>query len=357
MSRILLTGAFGNVGANTLIHLSKQGHTIYAFDVENERNQKKASSLSKENRFTTIWGDLRDPASVKKALETAQPEAIIHVAAIIAPTAYVIPKIAREVNVDGTKILLDEAKALGNDPHFIFTSSYSVHGPRNPYRDPPPLTGDTPVNPHDNYGKQKVLGENMTQESGLPWTIIRLPAVMATDGDWGQGPEFLKFGMLLPLDRRQHAIDSRDAGLALANAVQNEKAIGRKFNVGGPESDCQLVARDFFALVTDARGISIPESAFRQADPMVDDSWYYEDFVDTTESQAVLNYQQHTFADHLAHIRKRAGFMRYVLRVLSPIIQRQIVKDSRYYGKPPEIDSATVWERVCESFDIPLDTE
>lgn len=352
MKRVLLTGAFGNVGANALAHLHDQGYEIFAFDVQTGRNKMVATQLATRYRFTPIWGDLRSAEAVETAVSQAKPHAILHVAAVIAPTAYLVPQVAYDVNVNGTRLLLEAAQKMAEPPQFVFTSSYSVNGPRNPHRNLSPLTGDTPVNPGDNYGRHKVAGEELVQASSLPWTIVRLPAVIAISSDWGQAPEFLQFAFLLPLDRREHAIDSRDAGLALVNAIGNERANGRIFTIGGPEGDCRLTGHQLMAAMGEARGIAIPPSAFRLANPDLDESWYYEDWVDTRESQEILQYQQHRFADTLAYIKEQSGIRRHLLKLLSRLIGRQVVKQSPYYGQPPKVSSETVWKLVCQTFEI-----
>lgn len=352
MKRVLLTGAFGNVGANALAHLSDKGYETFAFDVQNPRNEKAAAALAKTYRFKPLWGDLRSETSVAEAIDQARPDAILHIAAVIAPIAYVIPKVAQDVNVNGTRHLLKAAQNLRDTPQVVFTSSYTVYGPRNPHRNLPPLTSDTPVNPGDNYGRHKVEGEQMVQASGLPWTIVRLPAVMATAGDWGQSPEFLKFAFLLSPERREHAIDSRDAGLALVNSIDNRRAVERVFNIGGPEADSRITGTELIERIGAARGVSMPASAFRTADPDVDESWYYEDWVDTRESQEVLEYQRYSFAAHLQHLRRQTRFSRPFLRLISPLVRGQIVKDSPYYGRPPAVSRDSVWSLVCKTFDL-----
>ncbi|BBZ71015.1 hypothetical protein MPRS_21080 [Mycobacterium paraseoulense] len=47
-------------------------------------------------------------------------------------------------------------------------SSAAVYGSRNPYRQPERITPDTPVNPIDQYGQDKVLAEAAIRASGLP---------------------------------------------------------------------------------------------------------------------------------------------------------------------------------------------
>ena len=58
------------------------------------------------------WGDLRDPGRVNAVVAEACPDAILHVAAVIAPLAYVRPQLARAVNVGGTRNLLEAAATL-----------------------------------------------------------------------------------------------------------------------------------------------------------------------------------------------------------------------------------------------------
>lgn len=352
MKRVLLTGAFGNVGVNTLVHLCDRGYEVFAFDVQNSRNQKWATQLSRTYRFKIIWGDLRARDAIQQAVNQVRPTTIVHLAAVIAPTAYVIPEDAYDVNVNGTQNLLAAASALEVKPHFIFTSSYSIHGPRNPYRNLPPLTAETPVIPDDNYGRHKAAGEQMVRSSGLPWTILRLSTVMATAKGWGQATEFFRFAFLLPLDRRAHVIDSRDVGLALANVVANERVVERLFILGGPEDSCRITGHDFFAGIGQARGIPFPPAAFRRADPDVDASWYYEDWVDTRESQQILQYQEHTFADYLRYIRQQTKYTRPLLKLVHPLVRRRVVKESPYYEEGPIVSSERMWLLICDMFDL-----
>lgn len=352
--RILLTGAFGNVGANALVHALSQGYDVLAFDLRTPATERRAAKLAHKMKFETVWGDLSKPETAQQ-VAALKPDAIVHVAAIIAPLAYVHPGLARAVNVDGTRYLIEAAHAMPQTPKFVFTSSYSVHGPRNPYRDLPPLTGDTPVNPGDNYGRHKVKGEEMLRASSLDWTIVRLPAVLATESGWGQDAAFMKFAFLLPLDRREHVLDSRDSALALINAV-SAGAKGRTFDVGGPHEDCRITGRQMMAAQLSVRGLgNLPEAAFRMADPEVDESWYYEDWIDTTESQAVLNYQQHSLADYLDLMGRKAGLLRYILPLISGVVTRQVVKGSPYLGQPQMPDRGSVWDAVVRTFNIPAE--
>jgi nucleoside-diphosphate-sugar epimerase len=351
-ARVLLTGAFGNVGANALAHLVRLGHDAHAFDLETDANRRRQSAAT--GPFTTHWGDLTDPESVARAFETARPEVVLHTAALIAPLAFVRPALAQRVNVDGTRHLIAACERMDDPPRFVFTSSYTVHGPRNPYRDLPPIDGETPVAPADPYAAHKVAGEQMLADSALSWVVLRLPAVMATEADWGRDPAFLRFFFLLSPDRREHLLDSRDAGLALANAVEADGIVGRRFALGGPESDCRVLGIDFHRRGMAALGLgAMPESAFRRSHPDVDASWYAEDWVDTTASEQALNYQQHTFADHLEFKRRQAGASYWAMRALSPLIGLYMRRQSPR-GFPVTPDPTPMWDVTERAFSGPI---
>ena len=55
---------------------------------------------------------------------------------------------------------------------------------------------------------------------------------------------------------------------------------------------------------------------------------YYCDWLDTTESQALLGYQRHRFADLIDQLRHESRLTRPVTRILSPLIRRFLLRYS-----------------------------
>jgi nucleoside-diphosphate-sugar epimerase len=336
--RVFLTGAFGGVGEWALRELLLKGCEVTCFDKQTPATKRKADRLSKTLHFTTIWGDLTDRASVMSALAACRPSAIAHVAAIIPPLSVINPDLAYRVNVGGMENLTSVAQILGGVERFVFVSSYSVHGPCNPNRDPAPWTGATPVNPQDDYTHQKVKAETILRASALPWCIVRLCGVMPLELG-GMHPATQLFSLTLPYDRRSQGIDVRDAGLAVASAAVAEGVSGQAFDVGGPGSDWRQTAGILSAALASAIGMKpVPREAYRLPDPEVDESWYFENWVDTSASQAALNYQRYSRGDYLEELRRRLGFGRLIAGVLAGPIYRKQLKDSPYWGKPQTPD-------------------
>ena len=77
--RILLTGAFGNVGSNTLATLLERGHQVRCFDVPTKANKRVARRF--KQRVEIAWGDLRDPEQVAAAV--VDQDVAIHLAFVI----------------------------------------------------------------------------------------------------------------------------------------------------------------------------------------------------------------------------------------------------------------------------------
>lgn len=353
--RVLLTGAFGNVGAQVLDHLLQMGYEVTCFDLKTKATEQKRAALAQTREFHTAWGDLRDEAAAEQVVSAVAPAAVVHVAAVVPPLAYVHPADAYEVNVNGTRRLIEAAEKLDPRPKFIYASSYSVHGPHNPHRPINPITSSTPLTPGDNYARHKVASETLLRNSRLPWTIIRLSGVFAVDAASQAHPAMLKWLFHLPYNRRQHGIDSRDAGLALANAIAVD-AEGGTFVVAG-DASWQQMGGKLLAGVFAARGLTpLPDLAFRTPDPEVDESWFYEEWVNTKESTAVLCYQQHTFAEYQADVEHAAGSTRNLLRALAPLLRWQMLRASPYFGRPQAPDRRTHWEVMCEAFGLAQDT-
>lgn len=317
---VLLTGAFGNVGQNTLKNLLKQGHVVTCFDIKNSQNEKACQKLQNKGDFEVIWGDITNPEDL--TMVVGNVDTIIHLAAIIPPLSEKIPELAYKVNVIGSQNLIEAAKKLEKLPRFILASSVSIYG--STMSNDPPVKADDPVCPSDHYSHTKVEVEKMLKESGLPYLILRLGAVSIPKVPHRLDPVMFE----VPLDNRIEFVDSRDCGIAFANSV-NINSINKVLLIGGgPE--CQMYQRDFIKGMFGALGLKmLPDSAFRVAKK--DDEWFYTDWMDTSESQKLLNYQQHTFKDYLQRLSDKVSLRRFGLRMVGPFAKFALLLMSPYY--------------------------
>jgi len=325
---VLLTGAFGNVGTSALGELLKQGHRVRCFDLKTKMNEKAARRIV--DRAEVVWGDLRNPSDVTAAVR--DQDVVVHL-------AFIIPKLsatgvesekrpdwARVINVGGTQNVIEAMKAQPHPPKLVFASSLHVYGLTQDQ--PPPRTVSDPVRPLEHYARHKVECEQMVRTSGLEWAILRFAAAM---------PISLKLdpGMFdVPLGNRMEFVHTRDVGLAVANAAASPHVWGRLLLIGGG-SRCQYYYREIVERVLTAAGVGmLPEAAFTTAP-------FATDWLDTSESQRLLQYQQRDLGDYIREVVAALGPRRRLAQAFRPLVRYSLVRQSPYFPWPWN----WMWER------------
>ena len=318
--KVLLTGAFGNIGESTIMALLERNHEIVCFDLKTKRNEKIRKRLLKQGKFETIWGDISDQNTLIEIVKGK--ECIIHLAAIIPPPSEKLPELTHKVNVEGTQNIINAALKMEKSPKFIFTSSITTHGPR--MHEPPPRKADEKLNPTDNYTHSKVDAEALVKKSGLLWTILRLAASPPIEVSL----EIDAYVFDIPLDQRIEYVHTKDVGIAIANCVTAETE-NKVLLIGGGKK-CQMLNREFMTKILEATGIGmLPDSAFKV--PKNDMDWYYTDWMDTSEAQELLQFQTLTFEDYLKEYKKKLGIMGKLAKLFKSYAQKILLKNSPYY--------------------------
>jgi UDP-glucose 4-epimerase len=350
---ILVTGAFGQIGKRCAQILLDRGRTVIAVDLRNDKTvavEQELSANAPSGALIPAYVDLTDAEAVRGLIATHQPGAIVHLAALLSPLSYRNPTLARKVNVGGTENLLAAAAGLPRPPLFLMASSAAVYGSRNPHRHPERITPDTPVNPIDQYGQDKVLAEAAIRASGLPFAFLRLGGVMSPDAHSSINGDYLLIMRSLPNDNRMHAVDARDVALAFANGVDREATIaGKALLIGGNESYVALQS-DFEGDLMTAVGLGrLGPSAGLPGDPDDDRGWSFTGWYDTTESQALLDFQEHDWPETMAWIAETQGNLRLVLRVLGPLLRPVLLTalklQRRAEGRGPYADPWALIEK------------
>jgi nucleoside-diphosphate-sugar epimerase len=344
VSPVLITGAFGQVGSRCTEILLGRGRTVIAMDLRTDKNPVTAERLGARAQSGTLvpaYVDLLDAEAVAALVAEHQPAAIVHLAGILAPTSYRNPRLARRVNVGGTKSLLAAACALRRPPLFVYASSAAVFGSRNPNRFPERVSAETELNPIDHYGEDKIRCEGAIRDSGLPFAILRLGGVISPDGMATAGAEHLVIMRATPGDNRMHTVDGRDVAMAFANAVDRRDAIDGKVLLIAGNATHERTHRELEDDMLDAVGLGrLGKKASLPGDPDDDRGWSFTGWFDTTESQALLDFQHHDWQDTVSSVADSQGRRRTAVRALGPVIrpllrlalrvQRRIEKRGRY---------------------------
>ncbi|OBK30714.1 hypothetical protein A5634_15650 [Mycobacterium asiaticum] len=314
--KVLLTGALGNIGSHTLAGLLAEGHNVVAFDLESRRARKLAAEF--DDRVQFVWGDITSAETIERAL--AGVDAVVHLAAIIPPDSERAPQVARRVNLDATLTLIAQMQASSSAKRLVFASSLGVCGDVQDRQ--PPLRIDTPVSPTDEYGRQKVACEKAIRESGLQWTILRLAAASPIHLQRQDPSIMFEFSP----QARFEFLHPADAGTAFARAVACAETIGKTLYIAGGER-CRTTYYDFTNTLMGAIGIGpIPIDAYFRSDP----PRFFGDWVDTAESQRLLQYQTRGLDDQLRDMQKEFGMLVPLIRLVRPVATWFVTRSSAY---------------------------
>ena len=152
MKKILITGAFGQLGTSLCKVLS------------NESILAAGRVIISTKKYKCIELDITNQKKVAGIIRDYKPDIIIHLAAMTdVDGCEKTPEIAFDVNVKATENLLTSFKGK-----FIYISTdYVFDGEKGPYFE------DDKVNPMSVYGKTKLYGENLVQQSDIDWVILR----------------------------------------------------------------------------------------------------------------------------------------------------------------------------------------
>ena len=77
--KVLITGAFGNIGLSATQELLRRGHDVRCFDLKKKENLKVAKRI--KAKAESVLGDLRNPEDV--ALVVKDRDVVVHLAFVI----------------------------------------------------------------------------------------------------------------------------------------------------------------------------------------------------------------------------------------------------------------------------------
>jgi UDP-glucose 4-epimerase len=315
VARVLITGAFGTLGRWVLAELARQGHDTTVLELDNRRNR----GIARRSWVRVVWGDLRDPAAVAEA--AAGQDVVIHMAFVLPPASERDPEGARAINVDGTRHVIAACRAQARPPRLLFCSSVEVFGKNRHLAGPRRV--DDPVAATSTYTTHKIECEALVRESGLDFAIARFAAII--DISLASSHELM---FEFPLDVRFEALHPADAARAVVAAIDCAAVwgTGKLLLLGGGPS-CRTTYGEFLDAMMNTLGVgSLPAEAFTRED-------YPSDWLDSEESERLLQYQRHSLADIRAQIDALLGWRKVILPLVKPLVRRSILARSPYLGE------------------------
>jgi len=252
MPKYLITGVTGFVGSHLAEACQKRGIPTVTI-------ARSTSDLRWPKQFgcQVVQGDLSDPASIRQAMEGVN--VIIHSAAKVGDWGPI--EDFRQVNVQATALLLEEAKARKVD-RFIHISTLGVYEARDHFDTDE--TTPPPKQHMDGYTQTKMEAEAVVMgyfnAQKVPVVILR-PGFVYGTRDRTVLPNLLsnlKKGIVRYLgsgEQQMNTIHVDNIVQAVFLAIENPKAVGQIYNL----TDDEVVTKKrFMETVADTAGLPKP---------------------------------------------------------------------------------------------------
>ena len=272
---VTVTGGAGYIGGWAARELLAAGHEVRVLDVLLHPDQEEVASDLEHFGVRLVRGDIRDSEARRDAFAGA--DTVVHLAAIVGdPACAKDPELSAEVNVEGSRSVVSDARELGVG-RLIFASTCSNYGRM---ADPTvPIDEEGQLAPVSLYAEQKVGIERALLDGDfgdLKPTCLRFATV------YGAAPR-MRFDLTVNEFTRdlwaartlevfgekfwRPYVHVRDAarGIALVLDTPDEKVAGKVFNVG--HSDENYRKLDLVEIITEQLGRGDVSFVSRDEDP------------------------------------------------------------------------------------------
>lgn len=173
MSRVLVTGAAGAVGQVLIKELAAAGVETLATDIRRHEDMPDGVGFMKLD----VRGN-----DAKRVINDFKPDVIVHLASIVSPSRSMTRDFAHDVDVKGTRNVLDAAISHGVR-RLVVTSSGAAYGYHAdnpvPLRESDPVRGN-PEFPYSDHKRQveEMLAEARASHPELEQVVLRVGTVL-----------------------------------------------------------------------------------------------------------------------------------------------------------------------------------
>lgn len=174
--KVFLTGHTGFKGSWFSMMLNSRGYEIYGYSLDPLQGGIFEATNLRDDMARDSRGDIRDIHSLEKALISANPDLVIHMAAQpLVRASYLNPRETFEVNVTGTLNVLEASKKAPNIQGIAVVTTDKVY--RN-FEERKPFVETDPLGAGDPYSTSKAMADLLTQtwarnEGDTPIVILR----------------------------------------------------------------------------------------------------------------------------------------------------------------------------------------
>jgi len=313
MKKVLVTGAAGAIGLQTIKFLLSEGkYEITALDLRTKNNYKKLKRYRR--RINIIYGDINDQVLIEALVK--DQDYIIHLASVLPPFADIKKDLSEKIEYLGTENIIKALNFYNPECFMIYASSTTIYGniEKASVKTKPNLTEI------DYYSNIKLKTEELIQKKIKNYTIIRLPLVLCN-------PKTEAFMYNVKKNSVVEAITANDAAYLFANSLNHSEKLNKKiWNAGGGE---QLTApyREILANVLAIYGLSFKYILNRL---FIDKNFYVSTYEDSDKLNEIIDYRSDSLSSYYMRLKrttkKRRAINRFLAKPFVFFLKRNKVK-------------------------------
>lgn len=277
MKKVLVTGAGGTVGLQVIRFLLSEGkYEITALELKTKHVYKRLKQFRK--RINIVYGDVNDNAIVDALVK--DHDVVIHLAGVLPPLANVREDLCQEIDLNGTKQIVDAIKSYNPDCFLLYSSSTSVYGLQEDFENISTSTKPN-LDEYDYFSKYKLECEKYIKDNLKHYSIFRLAYIL---GD--PGPENLIYS--ITPNSKCELLSSEDAGYAFVCAIDFMSQVNKKtFNVSGGEK-FRTKYSDYLVYLFKTYGLSLK---FLSAYLFAEKNYYGGYYIDGNKLDEILHFR------------------------------------------------------------------
>lgn len=310
MKKVLITGAAGIVGSETLKNLLTEGkYEISVIDLPNLKSKEFFNTY--KSRVKIFYGDLTDQTLVEELVK--EHDIIIHLSTVLPPITSINEELAKVTELNVTENLVRAINYYNPDCHFIYASTTGVYGDKLKECS---AKSKVVVNSKNYYLKYKIKSENIIQSKIENYTIVRLPLVLSK----------LKkenFIYNINLNSNISTITKEDAGYLFVKVLENKNKFNKEIINGSGNDNFNVLYKDLIKNLIKCNALSY-KMIFSLL--FLEKNYYSPLTTDSKKFNDVLDYQNDDLSNYFNRIKynnKRKYFSKYLGKAILKVWEKR----------------------------------
>jgi nucleoside-diphosphate-sugar epimerase len=304
MERVLITGASGVLGINTIKYLLSEGHyEITALDLKNKKSINRLKTYSK--RINVIYGDTADRTLMEYLVK--DQDYIIYLASIMPPMADLKKNLS---NIGEYQPLENTIRAINYynpECKFIYASSTSIYGNSKTLVN---VNTDPKIKYDEYFSQTKLKCEQRIQNKLHNYLILRVPLVLS---------KITKDPFMFNIEESAtiETITDIDAAYAITKCLPNFSKLNKQiYNLGGGERfifKCQNLFNSIFKI----NGYSF---RYFFINHFIDKNYYSPVTSDSDILNKIIDYRDDTFEnylDRLSTVSRKRKLAKLIYKIMN----------------------------------------